>query len=32
MLHDKGAATRERVGRIDLMNLATDDPDRAWVR
>jgi hypothetical protein len=30
VLHDKGAATSKRGGRIDLVNLATDDPGRAW--
>jgi hypothetical protein len=30
VLHDKGAQTSERVGFVDLHNLATDDPHRAW--
>jgi hypothetical protein len=30
VLHDKGAQTSERVGFVDLRNLATDDPHRAW--
>ena len=30
VLHDKGAQTSERVGFIDLHNLATDDPHRSW--
>lgn len=30
VLHDKGASTDERVGFIELRNLATDDPHRAW--
>jgi hypothetical protein len=30
VLHDKDAQTSERVGFIDLHNLATDDPHRAW--
>jgi hypothetical protein len=29
-LHDKGASTSERVGFVELLNLATDDPNRAW--
>jgi hypothetical protein len=30
VLHDKDAATAERVGFVELRNLATDDPERAW--
>lgn len=30
VLHDKGAKTSERVGFVDMRNLATDDPQRAW--
>ena len=30
VLHDKGAQTVERVGFVELHNLATDDPHRAW--
>lgn len=30
VLHDKDAATTERVGVVELHNLATDDPHRAW--
>jgi len=30
VLHDKGAQTSERVGFVDLRNLATDDPHGAW--
>ncbi|MGH6810816.1 MAG: relaxase/mobilization nuclease domain-containing protein [Methylocella sp.] len=30
VLHDKGAQTSERVGFVELHNLATDDPHRAW--
>lgn len=30
VLHDKGAATAERVGFLEMRNLATDDPHRAW--
>jgi hypothetical protein len=29
-LHDKDAVTKERVGFVELRNLATDNPDRAW--
>jgi hypothetical protein len=29
-LHDKDAATADRVGFVELRNLATDNPDRAW--
>jgi Relaxase/Mobilisation nuclease domain len=29
-LHDKDAATKDRVGFVELRNLATDNPDRAW--
>jgi hypothetical protein len=29
-LHDKAAVTKDRVGFVELRNLATDDPDRAW--
>ncbi|MGB3539105.1 MAG: relaxase/mobilization nuclease domain-containing protein [Mesorhizobium sp.] len=29
-LHDKSATTTERVGFVELRNLATADPDRAW--
>lgn len=29
-LHDKNAATADRVGFTELRNLATDDPNRAW--
>ncbi|WP_036258277.1 relaxase/mobilization nuclease domain-containing protein [Methylocapsa aurea] len=30
VLHDKHAQTSERVGFVELHNLATDDPHRAW--
>lgn len=30
VLHDKDASTTERVGFVELHNLATDDPHRAW--
>jgi hypothetical protein len=30
VLHDKGAQTSERVGFVELHNLATDDPHRSW--
>jgi Relaxase/Mobilisation nuclease domain len=30
VLHDKDAQTSERVGFVDLHNLATDEPHRAW--
>ena len=30
VLHDKDAQTSERVGFVELHNLATDDPHRAW--
>jgi hypothetical protein len=30
VLHDKGADTDERVGFIELRNLATDKPHRTW--
>ncbi len=30
VLHDKGADTTERVGFIELRNLATDQPHGAW--
>jgi hypothetical protein len=30
VLHDKDAQTSERVGFVELHNLATDDPRRAW--
>ncbi len=29
-LHDKDAVTKNRVGFVELCNLATDNPDRAW--
>lgn len=29
-LHDQEADTADRVGRIELLNLFTDDPQRAW--
>ncbi len=29
-LHDKRAATKDRIGFVELVNLATDNPDRAW--
>lgn len=29
-LHDKDAATKDRVGFVELVNLVTDEPDRAW--
>ncbi|WGJ13271.1 relaxase/mobilization nuclease domain-containing protein [Methylocapsa sp. D3K7] len=30
VLHDKNAQSSERVGFVDLHNLATDDPHRVW--
>jgi len=30
VLHDKDSQTSERVGFVELHNLATDDPHRAW--
>lgn len=30
VLHDKDAGTTERVGFVELRNLATDDPGKAW--
>jgi hypothetical protein len=30
VLHDKDAQTSERVGFMEMRNLATDDPHRAW--
>jgi hypothetical protein len=30
VLHDKGADTAERVGFIELRNLATDQPHGTW--
>ncbi len=30
VLHDKDAQTSERVGFVEMHNLATDDPHRAW--
>jgi hypothetical protein len=30
VLHDKAAASAERVGFIELVNLATDEPEKAW--
>jgi Relaxase/Mobilisation nuclease domain len=30
VLHDKDAQTSERVGFVEIHNLATDDPHRAW--
>ncbi|WGJ13875.1 relaxase/mobilization nuclease domain-containing protein [Methylocapsa sp. D3K7] len=30
VLHDKDAQTSERVGFVELHNLATDEPHRAW--
>lgn len=30
VMHDKGAKTAERVGFVDVRNLAADTPDQAW--
>jgi len=30
VLHDPDASSSNRVGLVELRNLATDDPDRAW--